>query len=309
MRTSRRHFSLAFVLIVISMALALLPLATPLHASVPVPRILVLNSYNMGYDWSEEEMAGVKDTLSKAFPRTKLFVEYLDTKNFHTKKHFPRLADLLEGKYATRKLDVIIAMDNAALEFALQYRQRISPGTPLVFCGINNYEPSMITGQSSVGGVAENHNSAATLELALKLHPTTRVVDVIHDYTDTGLAIRRELEKSAVRYPHVKLESFDEMPLENVVEKLKSLSPDHLVLMLSYTVEKDGRTFSHSEAASFVSSASPVPVYSVYAAQLGTGVVGGLMMDGQIQGRKAAELAVRIVGGELPETLPVITEN
>ncbi len=310
MRTSLRHFSLACVVIVISMAWALPSLAeTPLIASVNIPRILVLNSYNVGYDWSEDETLGVREGLAKAFPRTELFIEYLDTKNFHTKKHFPHLADLLEGKYSTCKLDVIIAMDNAALEFALQYRQRISPGTPLVFCGINNYEPSMISRQPSITGVAEYHDSVGTLGLALKLHPTIRDVVLIHDYTDTGLAIRHELEKSAARYPGIRLEFLDELPLEKVVEKLKSLSPDHLVLMLSYTVEKGGRTFSHSEAASLISSASPVPVYSVYAEQLRSGVVGGLMMKGQTQGWKAAELAVRIVGGEPPEKMPVITDD
>lgn len=310
MRSSLRHFLPAGVVITIIMAVALLSLAvTPLLAAASVPRILILNSYNIGYDWSNDELEGVRDTLYKAFPRTELFVEYLDTKNFYTKKHFPRLADLLEAKYANQNLDIIIAMDNAALEFALQYRQRISPGTPLVFCGINDYEPSMIAGQSRITGVAEYQDSVGTLGLALQFHPATRDVVVIHDYTDTGLAMRRELEKSAARYPGIKLEFLDEMPLERAVEKLKDLSADHLVLMLSYAVEKSGRTFTQSEAAGLVSSASPVPVYAVHAAQLGNGVLGGRMVEGQIQGRKAAELAVRIIGGEPPEKLPVITGN
>ena len=310
MKTSLRQLSLSCALFFIIMVLHLMVFTVkPLHASVSVPRILILNSYNVSYDWSEDEMMGVRNSISKVYPRTELLVEYLDTKNFHIKKHFPQLAELLEVKYATRKLDVIIAMDNAALEFALQYRQRISPGTPLVFCGINNYERSMIAGHSNITGVAENHDSAGTLELALRLHPTIRHIVVVADYTDTGLAIRRELEKSAARYPNIKLEFLDEMPLESAVEKLKGLSKDFLVLMLSYTVEKGGRTFTHSEAARLVSSATPVPVYSVYAAQLGSGVVGGLMMEGQVQGQMAAELATRIIGGELPEKLPVITGN
>lgn len=308
MRSARRHFFPTGVAIAIIMAGALISIAAaPLHAAVTVPRILVLNSYNMGYDWSEAEMKGVRDGLSKAFQRTEMYIEHLDTKNFHTKKHFPRLANLLEAKYAGRHLDAIIAMDNAALEFASRYRQRISPGTPLVFCGINDYEPAMIAGQSRITGVAEYLDSAGTLGLALQLHPAVRDVVVIHDYTDTGLAVRRELEKSAARFAGVKLEFLAEMPLERAVEKLKGLSSDHLVLMLSYTVEKNGRTFGQSEAARLVSGATPVPVYAVHAAQLGAGVVGGVMVEGQVQGRKAAELAVRIIGGELPEKLPVIT--
>ncbi|MDD2308644.1 MAG: response regulator [Desulfuromonadaceae bacterium] len=308
MRSSLRHFFPAGMVIAIIMACALIPIAaSPLYAVVSVPRILVINSYNTDYDWSEAEMEGVHDALAKAYQRTEMYIEYLDTKKFHTKKHFPRLADLLEAKYAGRHLDAIIAMDNAALEFASLYRQRISPGTPLIFCGINDYEPAMIAGQSRITGVAQYLDSAGTLGLALQLHPAVRNVVVIHDYTDTGLAIRHELEKTASRYAGVKLEFLDEMPLERAVEKLKGLPADYLVLMLSYTVEKNGRTFGQSEAARLVSNAAPVPVYAVHAAQLGTGVVGGLMMEGLVQGRKAAELAVRIIGGESAEKLPVIT--
>lgn len=310
MSTSRHQYLLtALVTVIIVMAVLAVPGWTPHCTAAPVPRILVLNSYNMGYDWSEDEMQGIRDGFSNAFPRVDLYVEHLDTKKFPGKKHFPRLADLLEAKYAARPLDVIVAMDNAALEFATQYRQRISPGTALVFCGINDYDPAMIAGQSGITGVAEFHDFSGTLKLALQLHPDSRDVIVIHDFTDTGIAIHRELEKTAKNFPALRLHFMEEMPLEETVKKLKLTPSGYLVLMLSYTVEKGGRTFSHSEAARLVSSASPVPVYSVYAEQLGNGVVGGRMMKGQIQGLKAAELATRIIGGEAPEKIPVITDD
>lgn len=309
MESSRQNIIRAGMATVIVVVWVMLFPASSLPAATPVPRILVLNSYNMGYDWWEEEMAGLRESLAKAYPRYELYIEHLDTKKFSAKKHFPAEAALLEAKYAERHLDAVVAMDNAALEFALRYRQRISPGTPLVFCGINDYEPAMIAGQTSLTGVAEYHDFSGTLGLALQLHPDTRNVIVIHDYTDTGLAIRRELEKMSQLFPAVKLQFMEEMPLEETVHKLQTLTPGTLVLMLSYTVEKGGRTFTHAEAARLVSSASPVPVYSVYAAQLGKGVVGGRVMGGQIQGRRAAELAAQIIGGESPGQLPVITGN
>lgn len=310
MRTLRHHVFQAGSVVAIIMAgiIFFLP-GTCLHAATPVPRILVINSYNTGYDWWEEEMSGFRERLAAAFPRVDLYIEHLDTKKFHTKKHFSAEAGLLEAKYATRKLDVIVAMDNAALEFATRYRQQISPGTPLVFCGVNDFVPAMIAGQSGITGVAEDHDFLGTLRLALQLHPATRDVIVIHDYTDTGMAIRREVEKMARQYSGIRFRYMEEMPLEETVKNLKAITPDHLVLMLSYTVEKGGRTFTHAEAARLVSSASPVPVYSVYAAQLGHGVVGGRMMEGQMQGRKAADLAVKIIGGAAPDGLPVITGN
>ena len=310
MRSLLYHsFRVGVIAVGLWVAMSALPEKSALYAAVPVPHILVLNSYNTGYDWSEDEMEGLRDGLSKAFPRVETFIEPLDTKKFHTKKHFPLLADLLEAKYSGQKLDIIIAVDNAALEFALKYRQRISPGTPLLFCGINDYEPSMIAGQARITGVAEFHDFVGTLKRALQLHPNTHDIVVIHDFTDTGIAIHNELKKSAEQFPAINLHCMGDLPLEEMVNKLKLIPPDYLVLMLSYTVEKGGRTFSHAEAAKLVSSASPVPVYSVYAEQLGHGVVGGRMMKGQIQGLKAAELAVKILGGESPEKIPVVTDD
>jgi len=309
MKLSLRHVSRSFIVTATLTWALFSPFLTSAQAAAAVPRILVLNSYNIGYDWWEDEMVGLRNGLSKVYPRLELYTEHLDTKKFHSKQHFPRLADLLAVKYADLRLDLIIAMDNAALEFATRYRQRVSPGTPLVFCGINNYEPQMISGQKLITGVAEYHDSLGTLDLALRLHPATSNIIAIHDYTDTGLAIRRELEESARRFPKIRLQFMEETPLEETVKKLKAIPPDHLVLMLSYTVEKGGRTFSHSEAARLVSDASPVPVYSVYAAQLGNGVVGGRMMEGQAQGLKAAELAVSILNGEQADKLPVVTAS
>lgn len=309
MTSGRTFFSVRILLAgaVFCVALAICPGLAGSAVAAPVPRILVLNSYNIGYDWSDEELKGLDTALNKAFARHELFIEHLDTKKFHDKRHFPHLADLLEAKYRDARLDLVIAMDNAALEFAARYRQRLFPGVPLVFCGINDYEPSMISGQSRITGVAEHHDFAGTLALALKLQPDTREVVVIHDYTDTGLAMRHEFAAAAARSSSVKVRFMDEMPLEQTVEKLKLLTPGSLVLTLSYTVEKGGRAFTQAEAAKLVSNASPVPVYAVHAEQLGNGVAGGKMMGGKIQGQKAAELAVRILAGEDVSTLPVVT--
>ena len=115
--------------------LILCPCLTAPVSAASVPRVLVLNSYNTGYDWSDAETRGLRSGLAKVYARQELFVEQLDTKRFHDKPHFPRLADLLEAKYRDARLDVIIAMDNAALEFATRYRQRLFPNIPLVFCG------------------------------------------------------------------------------------------------------------------------------------------------------------------------------
>ncbi len=288
--------------------LALLLTASPLHAESTVPHLLVINSYNYGYDWSDDEMRGLQAALLKKLPRMEMLVEHLDTKKFPDKRHFPELANLFSIKHRGIRFDVVVALDNAALEFALRYRERLFPDVPMVFCGINDYEPEMVAGQSKVTGVAEYHDMVGTVAMALRLHPGTKEVVVVSDYSDTGRAMRHELVTSSAKFPKVAFRFLGDLPLEQAVQQLKGLSPDALVLMLSYTMDQStGRSFTQAEAARIVTSVSPVPVYAVHAAQLGYGVVGGMMMEGRSQGEKAAELAVRILSGESASAIPVIT--
>jgi two-component system, cell cycle sensor histidine kinase and response regulator CckA len=312
MRSGHLHIAFPAALRMLIWVAALLLLGqAPLEAAPapPVARILVLNSYHFGYDWSDAELQGLGSALSGKFPRVALSVEYLDSKNFPQKTHFPQLATLLESKYRGSYFDVIIAMDNAALEFATRYRGRLFPETPLVFCGVNDYDPAMIQGQRKITGVAENQDSLGTLSMALGLHPGTREVVVLHDYTDTGLAMRHELAAYASKIPRIKFRFLEEMRLETAAARLKELPSDCLVLLLSYSAEKGGRSFSQSEVARVVSEASSVPVYAVHAAQLGQGVVGGRMMRGEVQGEQAAQLAISIIDGKAPGELPVITRD
>jgi ABC-type uncharacterized transport system substrate-binding protein len=52
---------------------------------------------------------------------------------------------------------------------------------PIVFCGINQFSPSLITGMNDITGVVEDHDIKQTLNLALSLHPDTKTIAVVCD--------------------------------------------------------------------------------------------------------------------------------
>ncbi|GFO68394.1 hypothetical protein GMLC_19730 [Geomonas limicola] len=272
------------------------------------PVVLILNSYNIGYDWSDDEFAGVQKVLGNSPLHPTILIEYLDSKRFPGKTHFSREADLLAAKFRNDlKPDVILAMDNAALEFATRYRPAIFPGKSIVFCGVNDYAPAMIAGEKGITGIAENHDVTGTLELALRQFPGTREVLAVHDYTDTGLAMRNEILKAAQRFPSLKVISAPEQTIEQLQEQLGKLREGQLVVLLSYGAEKSGRIFTLGEAAELVTKAARVPVFATHAPHLGHGVVGGMMMEGRAQGEVAARLAEAVLKGKRPEQYPVFT--
>ncbi|MBZ0255670.1 ATP-binding protein, partial [bacterium] len=67
--------------------------------------------------------------------------------------------------------DIILVTDNYALNFVLKYRDELFPGIPIVFCGINSFNPSLVKDVPMITGVVERSDIIGTLELALKLQP------------------------------------------------------------------------------------------------------------------------------------------
>ena len=87
----------------------------------------------------------------------------------------------------------MIALDDPVLKMVLEHRKELFPD-PIIFAGIDKFGPPMLAGQEKVTGVAEVDDTAGTLKLALSLHPKTKEVFVVHDYTISGLASRKEVE-------------------------------------------------------------------------------------------------------------------
>jgi len=307
-KTNTLSLGLCLVAFALTATIVVLPSSAALAGGKAKQVVLVLDSYHAGYDWSDGELSGIQAVLSKTRPTPVVLVEHLDAKRFPAKVHFARQAALFASKFrGPFEPDVVLAMDNAALEFATRYRPTAFPKSSIVFCGVNDFTPSMIAGQKKVTGLAEKHSSLDTLKLALSLFPRAQEVLLLHDYTETGLAMRNELVKEAQRFPKVAITDIPEMPIEKVAAEVKRLRPGQLVLMLSYAAEKSGRTFNLSEAGDIIAKESPVPVFNVHAELLDHGVLGGMVLGGKAHGEACARLVTAILQGKDPDGIPVFT--
>ncbi len=276
----------------------------------PQQDVLILNSYHHGYTWSDHEIDGIVGTLRESGLRVRPVVEYLDCKQFPDMKHFGRLSDLLHEKYKARNFPVVFAVDNPALLFALKERPRLFPRAVIVFCGINGYTPKMTAGYRNVTGVAQLLDADGTMSIAMKLHPGTREVFVVHDHTITGLATRRETEEQLKPFEGLaKVRYMENMTTQQLIESVKALPPDSLVLTLSYSIDKEGRVVNHERLAKLLSDNSPVPVYGLQEEQLGYGILGGYVLGGKQHGARAARLAVKLLSGVPLSAVPVETHS
>jgi PAS domain S-box-containing protein len=272
-------------------------------------RVLVLHSYHDGFAWTDDIEAGIENVLSGR-SGAGLHVEYMDTKRHHPETMFPAMAGFLRTKYGPHDFSVVLATDDNATRFMLEYGPDIFPGTPMVFCGVNDFTDPGLEAAKGVTGVVEALDLRATLETALDLHPQTSTVAVVTDTTPTGLANLDQFRELAEVF--TESVAFKELvgptPTE-LARNLADLPRRSLVFRLSYFRDHTGRTFDTGQSYSLISDASPHPVYTMWAGGLDHGCIGGKVVSGRRQGEHAAEMAAAILDGAQAEDIPILYDS
>jgi two-component system cell cycle sensor histidine kinase/response regulator CckA len=279
-------------------------------AAAPSVSVLILNSYHQGYSWTDGEVAGISGAIGEARVSAQVSVEYLDWRRFPTQQNYNQIEALLTSRYGTRKPGVLVVTDNPALDFALDHRSSLFAGVPIVFCGINDYQPSVLRGMKDITGVAEEINPASTIALALRLHARATSIYVITDFTETGLAIRRTIQSVVQEFQD--RASFTFCPhatLQELMDAVAALPRDTIILAAPFTSDRAGVFTDISEFTAELTAHTNLPVYGIYEEGLGQGIVGGALTSANLEGEKAGELAVRILAGESGGEIPVVTRQ
>ncbi|MBN2703277.1 MAG: PAS domain S-box protein, partial [Pontiellaceae bacterium] len=273
-------------------------------------RVLILNSYHPGFVWTAEEIEGIQQAIGHAELDVQMHIEYLDTKRIQTPEFFTELATLMRMKYEQNPLDLVIATDDNALNFVQKHRQEIFPEAAIVFCGINYFDPERLKKLPNTTGVNETIDAQATIDLMLKLHPDTQRIFVVNDTTTTGKVIQPKLESIGQKYTdRVEFRYLQSMPMAQIEETLHQLGPNDLVLLTLMLQDADETMFEYDESARRICRASPRPVYGVWDFNLKFGIVGGKLASGYYQGKKAGELAVRVLKGENASSIAPVMQS
>lgn len=270
----------------------------------PAQNILVLNSYDETYHWTERMMLGIKSVLEPQAD-IELFITYMDTKRFHDEAYFDLLNDLYARKYSDITFNAIISTDDHALNFLIKHRDDLFPGVPVFFSGINDFQPARIAGEKNYSGICETYDVEGTVRAMLKIHPKTKNIVTITDHSVTGLAFLNLILRAKEQFNgQVQFEHLHNLPLDEMCAKLSTLPPDTLVLWAIYTKMPDGKSISSKASLQKITAASPVPVYSIWDV-IGQGVMGGKITSPAFQGETVAGMALDYLHGKPVKDLSV----
>jgi PAS domain S-box-containing protein len=263
------------------------------------PAVLLINSYHKGLSWTDDITDAVENKLD-SYAQCELYIEYLDAKRLPGEMLEREFYNLLLKRYNKIRFRTVIVSDNNALSFAKKYRKSLFPDTPVIFCGINNFNANLIDASGWFTGVVEKTDASATFKIMKKINPKLRSCIVIGDNTPTGdaeiYAAREVLGNEA---DGVKIIYWVNLSTEVMLKRLKELNRnDDAVLLTVFNRDSNERYFDYEESSLLIAANTDAPVYGLWDFYLGKGVVGGHVANARDQGLAAAEMTLRIINGE-----------
>jgi signal transduction histidine kinase len=268
----------------------------------PQPRRTVLVVH-----WSPEEFpinprrdAAIREMLLAPPETIDYFAEYLESDRFTEPQASKSLRDYIQEKYQGRRIDLVVAVTDVALQFVLQYRNDLFPSAPIVFAGF--FPPAAEIRQADPGitGAVMAEGYEETLALALRLHPSTTQVFVVAKWPELRFdSLQADLRAFESR---ARIKYLTGEPLSDVLKAVRAAPPDSLVLFIRYA-DSSGPT--NDEAARMVAEAAAVPVYAVAESNIGGGVLGGAVLSPETVGKRVGEIARRVLHGTRPQDIPI----
>jgi len=271
--------------------------------AAPKPNILVVLSYHVGMPWADDVTRGLVDRLSDD---NELIITQLDIQRYPAFGREKQMLEIMVNRAKISRPVMVIAVDDFAYRFALEHRDEFEPGTPIVFCGVNFWQGETPPG---VTGVVEAIDIAGTLKLMRQLQPTARRWVIVNDQSETGKSNRKAFEQARPKDDPLEIVWLGDGSFAETEQRLATLDATRdAVLLLSWNIDHTGLTRSYGAAIKKAREVCPAPLYGVWEFYFGHGIVGGALLDGREHGHETAEIAKRILAGEKPENIPVVTQ-
>ena len=275
--------------------------------------VLLIHSYHKGYIWSDD----ISKTIEKNFSEHKnieLTTIYMDAKRIDDFSYLYNLSRLYKQQFEGIKFDLIIVSDNNAFDFMIKYYDFLFKDIPVLFCGINNFHKVLLHENDMykyMSGVAEEVDLEKNFELISKLHPNLKNLLIINDTSNTGYAIKRDLEPIIQKYKKkYNIEYTDDLEIKNLQKKVSNLDKENsVILFVLLFKDTTGKFFTHKQSFDEVKRVSQVPIYGLWDFYLNNGIVGGLLTSAIVQGENISKMAFDVLNGKKITDIPILEKS
>ena len=202
-------------------------------------RVLFISSYSYGWDTVQTQLEGIKAGVDE---NTTVDYEFMDTKRFRTKESATMFYEMLKYHLDNSDpYDVVIVGDDAALRFAMTFREELFDGIPIVFEGVNDEEYALEVAKNPlVTGILEKLSVEKNIDMALKVNPSADKVVAILDDSVTGEAERKNFYSAKATYPELEFSEINSSELTTARLQQAVSKVDENTILIYIVMSNDG---------------------------------------------------------------------
>ena len=143
------------------------------------------------------------------------------------------------------------------------------------------------------------------LEDMLQVAPATKNIAVVVGATPLEHLWQEAFQKAAEPLAgRIKFTYYSDLSFDQMKERVSTLPPDSYIFFLLLLRDAAGVTLNADEALQRLHAVAHAPINSIFDHQLGLGIVGGRLYQGERVGKEAADVAIRILHGEPASSFP-----
>ena len=267
-------------------------------------KVLVLHSFAYAQPvYKIIDQALIESFVAGGLNFNNLYFEFLDLARNPGQEYRDELSNAFRQKYLGRGLDLVVALHQQSLEFLIKEGQSFYPEGPIL-CILGDPVPDIQHSDAKrpLIYLPFSIDVIATVKAILTLQPDTRKIVVI---AGSAPVDRRflDLVQAALKAwkGELDVEFTPPLPLDEILKKVAQLPRKTAILYTNVAADSTGKTYMPRDVARMISRSANAPVFGLYETLLGdNGIVGGAILNHQLEGERAVRSAMELLRGQLP---------
>ncbi|HEX6974646.1 MAG TPA: PAS domain S-box protein [Vicinamibacterales bacterium] len=273
-------------------------------SAAPAKNVLILRGAAADLPGGIAIVDAIQSTVRSQYPGTvEFYLETVDTARFTAPDYDQRLAELYQETYENIPLDLVVAIAAPAVDFALRHRARVFPNAQLLAGFIDERSIGERPLPNDIGVVFVHIDTATTMRMVQTAFPAARRVLVISGSSPFDRSWLQLTRPDLDRVRGLTVVYDDRSSLEAIIEKVRSLPADTIVLYVTIMRDGAGAPQRPREVLKALRQVSPVPIFGQASTFLGYGIIGGALLDFDRHGADLGREALRLLSGEPAQRL------
>lgn len=214
-------------------------------------------------------------------------------------------AEYLTKRFSKWQPDLVVPIGSPAGRFVAKFRDRLFPKMPVVYNGMDKRTLPADAFANNATFVGESFDLKGLVEDMLQLDPQTNHVVVILGATPLERYWSEQFRQEfKVFEGKVKFTWVNDLTFQQMQDLVSKLPPHSFVLLGLLLRDASGVTYNQDDALSRLHAVSAAPINGMFQHQVGLGIVGGRLYQGELEGVEGARAAARILRGEPASSIP-----